>query len=217
MKIFSLFHKARKSRFSKLALATFAFVAAYFLTLSSTKNENLFENAAFNKTLHQKEELINAELDTIIKRSYGKSFANIFRASPLAYNTLYHDKGLALLIYEGDTLKFWSDNSVSVENYMEEVCLDERMVKLKNGWFEVIRKTDLSGRTYIGIILIKHEYSYQNKYLVNTFEKDFNVSPDTEIEIKMQRIVYCQRTGIIFFQWSTNQQAEQKRRNGKFG
>ena len=184
MKISSLFHKARKSRFSKLALATFAFVAAYFLTLSSTKNENLFENAAFNKTLHQKEELINAELDTIIKHSYGKSFANIFRASPLAYNTLYHDKGLALLIYEGDTLKFWSDNSVSVENYMEEVCLDERMVKLKNGWFEVIRKTDLSGRTYIGIILIKHEYSYQNKYLVNTFEKDFNVSPETEIEIK---------------------------------
>jgi two-component system, NtrC family, nitrogen regulation sensor histidine kinase NtrY len=184
MKFLSFFHQAQNTRFGIPTLAIFTFVAAYLLTFSSTQNENLIGNTEFNKTLHKKELLMNSELDTLLKRSYKKSFDDIFKASPSEYKTLYRDKGLALLIYEGDTLKFWSDNAVSVENYMEKVCLDERIVKLKNGWYETIRKTDLAGRIYIGIILIKHEYSYQNKYLTNTFEKDFAVLPGTEIEIK---------------------------------
>lgn len=120
MKFLSFFHQAQNTRFGIPALAIFTFVAAYLLTFSSTQNENLIGNTEFNKTLHKKELLMNSELDTLLKRSYKKSFDDIFKASPSEYKTLYRDKGLALLIYEGDTLKFWSDNAVSVENYMEK-------------------------------------------------------------------------------------------------
>ena len=36
----------------------------------------------------------------------------------------------------------------------------------------------------IGLILVKHEYPYQNKYLVNDFQKDFDVPTGTSIEIE---------------------------------
>jgi signal transduction histidine kinase len=137
----------------------------------------------FEKTLHKKEAQLDREVDSLANFSNGKSFDEIFRLRPKRYNTLFHDEGLVLLIYENDTLKFWSDNSVSVENYMKEVCLDDRMAKLKNGWFEVSRKTDAQGRTIIGMLLIKNEYSYENQYLVNSFERDFPVSPETKIAI----------------------------------
>lgn len=178
--------KLSSNRFSKLVSAILAFGAAFLLTVSFDDNSSSPEISSFEKTLHEKEKSLNAELDTLIKFSSGKPFNDIFRIRPLTYNSLFRDKGFVFLIYESDTLKFWSDNSVSVENYMKEVCLDDRMAKLKNGWFEVIRKTDVFGRTYIGMMLIKNEYSYQNKYLVNSFEKDFQVPPETEIAVGKQ-------------------------------
>jgi two-component system nitrogen regulation sensor histidine kinase NtrY len=183
MTIPSIIQKFLRNRFSKIVLAMVAFAAAYLLTLSFSDTSTTSGISGFEKTLHKKEQILGSELDTLIKNSNGKQFADIFRTRPARYNSLLRDKGLVLLIYESDTLKFWSDNSVSVENYMEEVCLDDRMVKLKNGWFEVMRKVDAAGRTYIGMVLIKNEYSYQNQYLVNTFEKDFQVPPETEIAI----------------------------------
>ena len=174
------------NRFSKLVLALAAFAAAYLLTISFSDNATTPGISEFEKTLHGKEQKLNTEIDTLIKNSSGKSFDDIFRVRPARYNSLFHQDGLVLLIYESDTLKFWSDNSVSVENYMNEVCLDDRMVKLKNGWFEVIRKTDIAGRTYIGMLLLKNEYSYQNKYLVNSFERDFQLPPESDIAIGKQ-------------------------------
>ena len=178
----SLRHLLR-NRFSKLVLAVIAFSGAYLLTLSFSENSSKPGISEFEKTLHKKENELNKEVDALVQFSLGKTFDQIFRQRPKRYNSLFHDQGMVLLIYESDTLKFWSDNSVSVENYMKEICLDDRMVKLKNGWFEVIRKTDDIGRTIIGMLLIKNEYSYQNQYLVNSFEPDFKMSAETEIAI----------------------------------
>lgn len=178
-----LFRNLFRHRFSKLVFAVIAFAGAYLLTLSFSENSSKPGISEFEKTLHKKEARLNKEVDSLVKFSMGKSFDEIFRQRPARFNSLFHDAGIVLLIYESDTLKFWSDNSVSVENYMKEVCLDDRMAKLKNGWFEVNRKTDELGRTFIGMLLIKKEYSYQNQYLVNSFEEDFKMPSETEVAI----------------------------------
>jgi signal transduction histidine kinase len=181
MKFFPLLKNFLSNRFSKPAIALVAFVVAYFLTLSVSENSVKPGISDFAKTLHKKEIRLNSELDSLMRLGSGKTFGEIFSSRPERYNLLFHDEGIALLIYQNDTLKFWSDNSVSVENYMKEVCLDDRMARLKNGWYEVMHKMDAAGRTYIGLLLIKNEYSYQNQYLVNSFQKDFQLPPETEV------------------------------------
>lgn len=173
------------NRFSKLVLGVAAFTIAYLLTLSVADTNASRGLPAFERKLHQKEQALSVEVDSLIRFSGKKSYEDIFRFRPARYNSLFRDNGFVLLIYQGDTLKFWSDNSVAVENYMKEVCLDDRMAKLKNGWFEVQRKTDNTGRTYIGLLLVKNEYSYENQYLVNVFQKDFKLPPETGLVIGM--------------------------------
>ncbi len=112
-----------------------------------------------------------------------KNYNQLFTEKPAYYNEMLEEDGLALLIYENDTLKFWSDNSIAVENWIKEVCLDTKMAKLHNGWFEVMHPNTnaTTTKTIVGLILIKNVYPYQNKYLVNEFQKDFDVSTETKL------------------------------------
>ncbi len=119
----------------------------------------------------------------LAKRAETQNYNQLFTSKPGYYNKLMEQDGLALLIYENDTLKFWSDNSIAVENWVKEVCLDTKMAKLRNGWFEVMRPhtNATTTKTVVGLVLIKNEYPYQNKYLVNEFQKDFAVAADTKL------------------------------------
>ncbi len=163
-------------------MAALLFLAAYFLyhpfvgKASPTISD-------FEQILHQKEHRLNDEMSALAKRAETENYLQLFNKKPGYYNTLLEQEGLALLIYENDTLKFWSDNSIAVENWMKEVCLDTKMVKLHNGWFEVMKPNSNSSttKTIVGLVLIKNEYPYQNKYLVNEFQKDFAVPSETKL------------------------------------
>ena len=62
---------------------------------------------------------------------------------------------------------------------MLNVCLEKRLVKLKNGYYEVIRhpKNAYSPFQLYALILIKNNFLYENKYLKNEFNKKLSV-PD---------------------------------------
>ncbi len=173
--------KIFRNRFTFPLLALICFLVAYLLT-DSFSSGGVHSPVTFTRELHKKEIALEKEVDTLISHARQKTATELFKTQPEYYNTLFTEKGFVLLIYENDTLRFWSDNSVAVENYMKEVCLDDRMAKLKNGWFEVIKKTEGS-RTFIGMLLIKNKYAYQNQYLVNDFQGDFHMPVECNIEI----------------------------------
>ncbi len=137
----------------------------------------------FERVLHKKEVRLNDEMQALAKRAETENYSDLFSKKPDYYNTLMQEEGVALLIYENDTLKFWSDNSIAVENWVKEVCLDSKMAKLHNGWFEVVRPQTNATTTkaIVGLVLVKNEYPYQNKYLVNEFQKDFAVPAETKL------------------------------------
>ena len=136
----------------------------------------------FETVLHKKEVQLTNEVNLLSARAETKSYAELFTDKPDYYNKLFSDLGFVLLIYDNDTLKFWSDNSPSVENQMKTVCLDDRLVKLRNGWFEVIRSEPCAGpKKCIGLLLIKNDYPYQNNYLLNEFQKQFSLPEDVRV------------------------------------
>lgn len=171
-----------QNKFFLFLLAALFFVAAYFLhrPLAEGSEPTL---SGFEHTLHQKETLLESEMLALAKKAETLSYNELFVNMPAHYPSLMKEEGLALLIYENDTLKFWSDNSIAVENWVKEVCLDTKMAKLRNGWFEVRRPHTNASTTkaVVGLILIKNEYPYQNKYLTNEFQKDFELPAETKL------------------------------------
>jgi len=180
-----------KNKYFHLLASIACFLLAYFLHKPlSTSSEGILSSV--ENTLHQKEKRLEEEIDKLSKISNVLSYSQILERYGSHYYSLMNEEGLALLIYENDTLKFWSDNSIAVENWMKEVCLDTKMVKLRNGWFEVVKpKINISPtKNIVGLILLKYEYPYQNKYLVNEFHSDFSIPSHTKLVVDQNNLLY---------------------------
>lgn len=185
--LFYLYHsmplkKLLQNRFILLLLSILCFVLGFFLSFTDDINhgETL---KGFESSLHQKEQVLEREVDSLASLAERTSYKDLFRSYHSGGSDLFEKDGIVLLIYQNDTLKFWSNNSAAVENYLKEVCLDERIAQLRNGWFEVYRKSSSPTGTHlvVGLLLLKREYHYQNKYLQNTFPDHFRLPEGTMV------------------------------------
>lgn len=135
----------------------------------------------FNLVLHEKENLLFQAFEKLKSGSLtGKntSWLNLERD----LHQLCKDNGILLFAYENNHLVYWSSNSALPPDLKQGKEQKDSIYfeKQKNGWYEVIKKKSAS-RVYIGQILIKHEYLFENEYLRNDFEKNFTVPYATEI------------------------------------
>ena len=86
--------------------------------------------------------------------------------------------GLDLFLVEDDTLRFWTGNAVSIELLLENETSREGLVFAGNSW--MLKKERKNGsRKLIGLILIKHEYQYENRFISNNFQEDFHIPEGT--------------------------------------
>ncbi|HXB42209.1 MAG TPA: ATP-binding protein [Bacteroidia bacterium] len=137
-----------------------------FVTLNGAKEKA-------EKNLSVLEKKAEVYLDSVHQHLHGsdkKSFVNYLSAN---FNETYPKEGIACFVYENDSLLYWTDSHAAVENYMLNVCLEKRLVKLKNGYYEVIRhpKNAYSPFQLYALILIKNNFPYENRYLVNEFNQ----------------------------------------------
>lgn len=98
------------------------------------------------------------------------------------FSETYTREGIACFVYENDSLLYWTDNRVAVENYMLNVCFEKTLVKLKNGYYEVIRhpRNAFSSFQLYALVLIKNNFPYENRYLENGFNAALQL-PDNSI------------------------------------
>jgi len=150
---------------------------------------NLAENRivrGFQETMQDKEHLTYAlfdEMEEVLTPVNKDSMAD-----PGQYFTLLHSqmnegtsrKGLDLFIVKNDTLRFWTGNAVSVETLLANENERDGLVFAGNSWL-LKRERKVGDCRLIGLILIKHEYQYENRFLRNDFQADFNVPAGTLI------------------------------------
>lgn len=98
------------------------------------------------------------------------------------YFSNLENNGLAILVFQRDTLKFWSNNTLPINKIFSETNLHKQMAYLHNGYYVIKRKT-FENKTIVGLILIKTHYSYQNKFLKNNFQKDFKLSESVQLSL----------------------------------
>jgi signal transduction histidine kinase len=84
-------------------------------------------------------------------------------------------KGIIILVYDKDSLKFWTDNSVNAPKSLKESDFNKgRVEELDNGWYEIRIKND-NEISYIGLIRLKNNFSFENQYLKNTFRPELGL------------------------------------------
>ncbi|MBL0047998.1 MAG: hypothetical protein IPP32_07890 [Bacteroidetes bacterium] len=134
----------------------------------------------FQQTIWNKEKKLQSIVNDLSQKAENKNYHQLLNENIDYYHNLLSTEGFALLIYENDSLQFWSDNSIPVENYLKQICLDQPVEKLNNGWFRILKKTS-GHKTTLGLMLIKKEYPIHNHFLEDEFQKDFSMAAESQL------------------------------------
>lgn len=92
------------------------------------------------------------------------------------------ERKASYFVYEGRQLKYWTDNEVMPDSSLLFRDVDSRVMLFGNGWYYVSVR-NLGGRTLFGMLLIRHQYALQNKYLHNRFRADLRLPENTSINM----------------------------------
>jgi two-component system nitrogen regulation sensor histidine kinase NtrY len=159
-----------------------AILAIVFYFLSFPSGGSIKKNT--EKRLYELEQEANVQLDSIYSHLHYSSKKDFTTYLINTYQNKFIEKGLSFFIYENDSLQFWTDNHPAVENYMLNICLEKKIVKLKNGYYEVIKHSEnkYSSFQLYALILIKNGFAYQNKYLKNSFNRYLDLPHHSDIQ-----------------------------------
>lgn len=153
-------------------LATFALVVSHYIIFSEDYTGH---SAKLEAQFQQKQ----ADLDVFLnaqKERLAKGSVNDFWAKGPAEHPFY------VHIFRNDSLEYWNTNQVPISRFADIHFPAEGILHLQNGWYF---SKYLKHKEYLicASFLIKHEYEYENKELVNSFSKAFDVPFDANISL----------------------------------
>lgn len=113
------------------------------------------------------EDQIKTQSDFVSKVQKEVNEENKFRAAI----DLANETGFDLFVYYQDSLKLWTSNLITVPVILEDTSFHEGVIFLENGWYQLV-ETNVNDSSFISLFLIKNQYKYENKDLVNDFSPD---------------------------------------------
>ena len=181
-----------RNNYFKLLLAVALFIGAFILDESNLFDIKIQDVAArFEHTLWKKEKLITNEIQLLSAYVDGWDKSLKLKNSTELYS-LATNEDLYIYIFRDDTLVFWSTNNVPIEVIKHKPVANHRFQKLQNGWYETL-SSRIGNYEIAGLVLIKHEYLYENKHLQNVFQDDFpngksiRIASDSDINTQIIR------------------------------
>ena len=161
-----------------LCLGFFCFLVSFvfqFTFIVPQGKEKIKRN--FERVLHQKEKTAAGRLEQLRLSALTDSLFHVTKMEE-------DQQGISFFIYKNNALLYWSTNAIPVPDKtgQQEALFSERVKKLKNGWYEVLYTRD-SVWQIVSLILLKHEYSFENEYLDNRFPEDFGIPAGTSLTL----------------------------------
>lgn len=95
----------------------------------------------------------------------------------------YGGRNAYFFIYRNDSMLFWSNNRIAEAEFLPAIAYDNQLIQLSNGWFYV-HIINSGNYKFIGLMLIKNNYSLQNQFLDNSFNPVFNLPKEVLIKPK---------------------------------
>lgn len=151
------------------------------------------------KRIHEEEARINKFLDEV-ERELGNNEKLTLSERAHLDELLPEVKGFVLLVFQDDSLHYWSGNETSV-TYAEAMQAGHLApISTGNGLYEVIIRK-VRSKTAVALLNLKSQYVIENPYLVNEFNPQLGLPPRTSISIvKSEKIfpVYSSSGKLLF-------------------
>lgn len=164
----------------KYIILSFIILIAAVLIETNTFSIKFREHHAirFQKLLHNKEVFLQKEFDAIQSMSSEKDVKDYLSDN----NHQYKNKGVSFLIYYNDTLVEWTNCPFILSLQLDTIPLSERVVFLSNSWYtkQIAYRGD---SLIVGLVMVRNEFPYENKFLSNRFQSDFNVSNEVQLQL----------------------------------
>jgi two-component system, NtrC family, nitrogen regulation sensor histidine kinase NtrY len=160
------------------------FMALFAYFLSQNNNYTTKELAAVaEQKLHLKEDIAESQLDLLSTALKTIKPNELFNKYNGVFTDLFKNDGIALFVYQNDSLCYWSDNQPAVDLFAYTNETNVQLIKIRNGWFEFIKQKDdsKSNFTLVALISIKPEYDFENRYLNNSFSKWLKLPESTKL------------------------------------
>ena len=160
-----------------VALFLAVFLAVILLVVPGTENDNTalrIINA--EKKLVELKEKIAITLAELSKFTSEKEIDRFF------LNQAASQRGISYYQLMDDTLVNWSDNEPATDERSLSKVRDGELLKLPNGDFLTSVLIQNNNR-FVGLLLLKHKYVYENKYLVNNFNPALGLGTDFSIAL----------------------------------
>ncbi|MDP4189857.1 MAG: hypothetical protein Q8905_17560, partial [Bacteroidota bacterium] len=153
-------------------------IAVMLTTVFTSRNEPGKVTRNFNRVLQEKEKTTDDCLREIMTAFSGPPTLSPVR---LPFNEeSFRKSGLAFFVYRDDSLAEWTSNAVPGFSRLLRPLPAQGLIRLNNGWYE-IRYIKQPPRVFAGLILIRHQYPFENDYLLNDFPSWFHVPEGTAI------------------------------------
>jgi len=147
------------------------------------------------KTLQEKEKELSSQLNTF---PFSKDSCN--NAINLIKKTkdLFEKKACIFLLYQKDSLIFWSENAAPFPLQHDSTELCSPLLELANGWY-LIKTRSRGDFSWTVLYLVHSKYPYENDYLVNGFNKDLGVKGNFEISKQANGVPVNNASGETLF------------------
>jgi signal transduction histidine kinase len=110
----------------------------------------------------------------------------------------FEKNGSLFLLYQDDSLIFWSENKAPFPLQYDSVEFCSPLVELANGHY--LMKSRNQGKfTWMGLYLIRANFPYENDYLRNDFNKDLHFSGNYPVSMQNNGSPVSSRKGEILF------------------
>lgn len=165
-----------------IAIALFVF-ARIWGNFDPQPEKQVINTKKFREILLDKEKELNLTMDSILTKCrplVGNTEANLFGYLENMQLKNLHEKGFMVLVYLNDSLRFWSHNSISVNPFLKNSEVNNTLVKLNSAWYYVINMHEKNLDVF-GLIRIRYDYPFTNKYLNNEYHEDFRLSSSIQI------------------------------------
>ena len=149
-------------------------VLLYFSERYSKKIDDNYTANQIQKSLIEKHKKLKLTIDKIVseEQENGIFFATLMDAKNKTACEFFYLKD--------DSIKYWTTNLISLEGVDIK---KNSTVKLNNGWYNSVL-SEHNDLEIIGLIPIKLEYNYNNEFLPEIFNFDFQVNSNYNISLK---------------------------------